>query len=203
MDHLLCAGLSQISQDASKLTERENTTMTSDSVAPLNEERARLLTEFLERNSSLHIYTRSIAVAQNSIFFLGRSGVNKSLGLITGNETLLGKFSGSFTGIQLDGQPKTLVLCPTISANAAALRSTFPFLTPTTLGLKKSAGCGDRLGLATPGHIRALRHSTMAGILAQQSIRENARTGRTPQEVMDDALWGIFEEGWRDGFGAD
>jgi hypothetical protein len=40
-------------------------------------------------------------------------------------------------------------------------------------------------------------------MLAQQSIRENARTGRTPQEVMDDALWGIFQEGWRDGFGAD
>src|SRR4030095_7620012 len=40
-------------------------------------------------------------------------------------------------------------------------------------------------------------------IFAQQSMRENARTGRTPQQVMDDALWGIFQEGWRDGFGAD
>src|SRR4029450_11145225 len=39
-------------------------------------------------------------------------------------------------------------------------------------------------------------------IFAQQSIRENARTGRTPQEVMDDALWGTFEEGWTSGFGA-
>ena len=177
--------------------------MTSDSVAPLNEERARLLTEFLERTAGLQIYTRSLALARNSIFFLGRSGVNKSLGLITDDEILLGNFSGSSTEIRLDDQPKTLLLCATTSANAAALRSIFPFLTPQTLGLKKSAGCGDRLGLATPGHIRALRHSTMAGILAQQSIRENARTGRTPQEVMDDALWGIFEEGWRDGFGAD
>jgi hypothetical protein len=43
----------------------------------------------------------------------------------------------------------------------------------------------------------------MAPILAQQSIRENFRTGRTPQQVMDEALWGIFQEGWRDGFGAD
>jgi tagaturonate epimerase len=25
---------------------------------------------------------------------------------------------------------------------------------------------------------------------AQQSVRENARTGRTPQHVMDEALWG-------------
>ncbi|HKC87450.1 MAG TPA: tagaturonate epimerase family protein, partial [Blastocatellia bacterium] len=74
---------------------------------------------------------------------------------------------------------------------------------PRPLGLKKSAGCGDRLGLATPGHIRAIRRSSMAPILAQQSIRENARTGRTPQQVMDDAMWGVFQEGWRDGFGAD
>src|SRR4030095_11407881 len=36
-----------------------------------------------------------------------------------------------------------------------------------------------------------------------QSIRESARTGRNPQEVMDDALWGVLQEGWRDGFGAD
>ena len=71
-------------------------------------------------------------------------------------------------------------------------------------------GCGDRLGFATPGHIRALRAvspeggpPSMALICAQQSIRENARTGRTPQQVMDDTMWGVLREGWRFGFGAD
>ena len=34
-------------------------------------------------------------------------------------------------------------------------------------------------------------------------MRENARTGRTPQEVIDDATWGVFQEGWREGYGAD
>jgi hypothetical protein len=29
------------------------------------------------------------------------------------------------------------------------------------------------------------------------------RTGRTPQQVMDDAMWGVFEEGWQGGFGSD
>ena len=38
---------------------------------------------------------------------------------------------------------------------------------------------------------------------AQQSIREMTRTGRTAQQVMDDAMWGVFAEGWRSGFGAD
>ena len=40
-------------------------------------------------------------------------------------------------------------------------------------------------------------------IFAQQSIREMVRTGRTPDEVMDAATWGIFQEGWREGAGAD
>jgi hypothetical protein len=34
-------------------------------------------------------------------------------------------------------------------------------------------------------------------------MREMARTGRTPQLVMDNATWGIFQEGWREGIGAD
>ena len=78
-----------------------------------------------------------------------------------------------------------------------------PFLVAQPLGLRKAAGCGDRLGLATPGHLWAVRKFSMAPILAQQSMRENARTLRTPQEVMDDAMWGVFQEGWCEGFGAD
>ncbi len=64
---------------------------------------------------------------------------------------------------------------------------------------------GDRLGLATPGHVQAVRAvgGAIAPIFAQQSIREMARTGRTPQQVMDDATWGTFQEGWQEGVGAD
>jgi len=29
------------------------------------------------------------------------------------------------------------------------------------------------------------------------------RTGRSPQEVLNDATWGVFAEGWQEGFGAD
>ena len=47
------------------------------------------------------------------------------------------------------------------------------------------------------------RRPAIAPIFPQQSIREMTRTGRTPIEVMDDATWGQFAEGWRDGTGAD
>jgi hypothetical protein len=97
-----------------------------------------------------------------------------------------------------------LLVCPLTAENAAVLRERLPWLRPQPLGLKRSVGCGDRLGLATPGHIRAVRRAgDFAPILAQQSMRENARTGRTPQAVLDDAMWGVLQEGWRGPWGAD
>ncbi len=168
---------------------------------PLDEDEAGQLALALGRLSGLQVYPRSIACARNALFFLGRKGSSKSLGIVHSDSTPPAGFRGSSQKINVDGH--SLTLCETAPENAAAMRSIFSFLVPRPLGLKKSAGCGDRLGLATPGHIRAIRRSSMAPILAQQSIRENTRTGRTPQQVMDDAMWGVFQEGWRDGFGAD
>ncbi len=73
------------------------------------------------------------------------------------------------------------------------------------LGLSPSFGFGDRIGLATPGHVAAM-HRAGAGILPifpQQSIREMARTGRTPINVMSDALKGAKKAGWMGLMGAD
>ncbi len=113
---------------------------------------------------------------------------------------------GSFTG-EPHG-PSGLLLCPTSPENLAALRELVPWLRPATLGLRTSAGFGDRLGLATPGHIRAIQRvpggsDRIAPVFAQQSVRENARTGRTPQQVLDDATWGVLQAGWRRPWGAD
>ncbi len=98
-----------------------------------------------------------------------------------------------------------VLIGPRSPRNAAALRKHLPWLRPCPLGLRTSAGLGDRLGLATPGHVRALRAvgGRIAAIFPQQSIREMTRTGRTPLQVVDDATWGMFAEGWRDGTGAD
>jgi hypothetical protein len=105
----------------------------------------------------------------------------------------------------LEGERRgELLVCPLTAENAVALRQWLPWLRPQPLGLKRSVGCGDRLGLATPGHIRAVRRAgDFAPILAQQSMRENARTGRTPQAVLDDAMWGVLQEGWHEPWGAD
>lgn len=74
-----------------------------------------------------------------------------------------------------------------------------------TLGLNPSFGFGDRTGLATPGHVAAMRQdgAGIQPIFPQQSIREMARTQRTPVQVMEDALRGAAEAGWTDVTGAD
>lgn len=183
---------------------------------PLPDEEAQTLAAELSRLSGLQqVYPRSITATQRGLLFLGQRDGQKVLGLLAAAgskaEKILagGGFSGSSTPVTVEAAQLRLHLGAPTPEHAAALRGLLPFLVARPLGLQKSAGCGDRLGLATPGHIRALRStfagstSTMAPILAQQSIRENARTGRTPQQVMDDAMWGALQEGWRDGFGAD
>ena len=73
------------------------------------------------------------------------------------------------------------------------------------LGLAPSFGFGDRTGLATPGHVAAMKRcgGSMTAIYPQQSIREMTRTQRTPQEVMDDAMAGAEAAGWTGDIGAD
>ena len=146
----------------------------------------------LEQLTGLTIYLNSVVEADGVTYFLARSEMGKCLGI-------MGEAAG-FEGDRRDN----ITLCPLTAANAAALREKLPWLRPQPLGLRTSVGFGDRLGLATPGHVRAARKAAgIAPIFAQQSMRENARTGRTPQQVMDDAMWGVFQEGWREPWGAD
>ena len=71
------------------------------------------------------------------------------------------------------------------------------------LGLSPSFGFGDRIGLATPGHIAAVKSTKFAPVFAQQSVRENTRTGRTLQHVMDDAKRAVDAAQWEAPWGAD
>ena len=74
---------------------------------------------------------------------------------------------------------------------------------PVPLGLKKSFGFGDRLGLATPGHFAAVRKFDFAPIFAQQSIREMERTQRTAEEIMQAAMSALAKLGYDKPWGAD
>lgn len=152
--------------------------------------------------NDLDLLPRSAVSVEDAEFGLAREENNLRLAVLasTGSPVLAG-----LEGERSRRGSRTLLLGPTSDTNLAALRALLPWLRPQTLGLRTSAGLGDRLGLATPGHVRALRAAGggISPVFAQQSIREMERTGRSPWEVMDDATWGVFAEGWRDGFGAD
>jgi len=148
---------------------------------------------------SLQFLPTSKVEAASAEWALAREGGTTKLVIApkAGAEAALAGFEGD----RSDG----ILVGPTSPGNAAALRSRLAWLRPRTLDTQTSAGLGDRLGLATPGHVRAVRRvgGGIAPIFPQQSIREMARTNRTPVEVMDDATWGMFAEGWKDGTGAD
>jgi hypothetical protein len=62
---------------------------------------------------------------------------------------------------------------------------------------------GDRLGIATPGHIKVFENRDVYPIFAQQSIRELNLTNRTYEDVLDAASFAVFRENFTRGFGAD
>ena len=152
--------------------------------------------------TNLELISRSMIRQDGVEFALARAGSHQHL-LIYAPST--SKVLDFFTGESATIVDRTLLVCPLSSQNAKGLRLALPWLRPQPLGLSTSAGLGDRLGLATPGHVRAIRATgnCIVPIFAQQSIRENTRTGRTPRQVLDDATWGMFAEGWQDKFGAD
>ena len=143
----------------------------------------------------LPIYADSVVESSATRYFLvhARAGKPRMIGIA-------GDAAGFAGGERGAGG---VTLAPLTAGNAAHLRMRLPWLRPQPLGLRTCAGVGDRLGLATPGHVHAVRGTGLAPVFAQQSVRENARTGRTPQDVLDDAMWGVFQEGWREPWGAD
>jgi hypothetical protein len=172
---------------------------------PFAESESQQLAPELTQLTGAQAYPRSITANARGIYFLARQQNNKRLAILSDAEMDWAGFHGEQSTRYDNSRAFRLLLCPLDSQNAAALRATLPWLQPQVLGLKKSVGLGDRLGLATPGHVRAVRAcgTGIAPIFAQQSIREMTRTHRTPQQVLDDAMWGVFQEGWRAGYGAD
>ncbi|NUN98240.1 MAG: hypothetical protein HUU16_18915, partial [Candidatus Omnitrophica bacterium] len=96
---------------------------------------------------------------------------------------------------------------PKLLQQLHALWEAKPWTRPRPCGLSSSMGYGDRLGLATPGHIRAHcrvgLEARVTPLFAQQSGREMERIGRSPAAVMLDAARAAEEADYRHPWGAD
>ena len=148
------------------------------------------------------IYPASIHLVAGAIVAMGRDENGRKLLILADGEK---KLPAGFAGekIFLDTNECGLV-APLSAENAAALHRHFPWCSPRSLRNERtSIGCGDRLGLATAGQLRAAKKFRLAPVLAQQSMRELTMTERTFREVVDDATFMVFSEDYREGYGAD
>jgi len=148
-------------------------------------------------------YPSSIKEKKNNFFFLVRGENHKYL-IIAGDSEVSGNFEGkNLHKLKLNDNILPVKIAYLNHHNLTLLQKFFPHLSPSTCGSRASFGTGDRLGITTPAHIRAFGGKSIFPVLAQQSVRENSRTGRNFQKVLDDAIWGSFEAGYEGPFGAD
>ncbi|MDR1325918.1 MAG: tagaturonate epimerase family protein [Treponema sp.] len=145
-------------------------------------------------------YEKSIQQAGTSIVFMAYEGEQDIIVVAPGKGAEYAANPG-FTGTE---QREGTITAPLNHNNAEILRKLFPFTAPVR-GLRKNRtfGVGDRLGIATPGHIRVFEKNDVFPIFAQQSIRELNLTGRTYEDVLDAVSFAVFREGFTKGFGAD
>lgn len=147
-------------------------------------------------SNQIHVYPRSIQRFENTSILMIRKEGKKYL-LVTGESTLLDELEGDLVKEQAK-------LCSLTHENRLVLNRYFEFTKPVAFGKDvPTMGLGDRLGLASPGHIEAIRYTDMKPILAQQSIRELTLTNRGMTDIVDAASYAVFQEGYTGGFGAD
>lgn len=95
-------------------------------------------------------------------------------------------------------------VCDLNHHNRLLLNKYLSFTVPVALGKDiASIGLGDRLGIASPLYIRAIKGREVKPVLAQQSIRELDLMGRNMRDLLDTTCFAVFQEGYRSGFGAD
>jgi tagaturonate epimerase len=145
------------------------------------------------------VYAGSICYINGFFYFISVDNGNKVL-VIYGK----GSLPNGFKGCEIVIGDNKARICPMTNENCRALHEAFPFTLPVNhKGKAITIGLGDRLGLASAGHIRLIKDADVFPVLAQQSIRELNLTGRTYEDVLCDVSWAVFQEGYQKGFGAD
>jgi len=168
-----------------------------DLVPALADHEAETVARELTGLSGLTVYPRSIAARGGRVYFLGRRNLEKLLCIVSRSD------AAEYQGESSACEHGLLKRCPTDSGNASVLRATLHYTAPVLTGDRQTIATGDLLGLATPGHIRAVRGGDLTPILAQQSMNGPSSALRSPEDVIDSVTWGVFEEGFRNGFGAE
>ena len=125
---------------------------------------------------------------------------------LAGSRALLvfGDTPNGFTGKQIIHNGFEGWFCPLTIENSLRLRELLPYTNPSRIIKERcTLGTGDRLDIASPGHIKAVEQYESAPVLAQQSMRELTLTGRNYRDAVSAAAWAVFQTGYRSPWGAD
>ncbi|WP_228275635.1 tagaturonate epimerase family protein [Gracilibacillus oryzae] len=141
------------------------------------------------------VYESSFEQKNGTNLVMVKSGTDKYL-LAAGESDLFNELNGENSG---SGK-----VCALSHENRLVLNKYFDYTVPQAFGTEiATMGLGDRLGVASPGHIETTRNRKVKPILAQQSIRELTLLNRTMTDILDAASFAVFQEGYKDGYGAD
>ncbi len=145
---------------------------------------------------SVKVYEKSYQQYEDVHLLMVKVDTEKYL-VVAGQGTLFDEL----TGEQLTDNSK---VCPLTHENRLVINRYFDFTVPRAFGTKiATIGLGDRLGLASPGHIQTIEGRKVKPVLAQQSIRELTLTNRSMEDMLDAAAFAVFQEGYQGGYGAD
>ncbi|MGB9809889.1 MAG: tagaturonate epimerase family protein, partial [Caldanaerobacter sp.] len=149
-----------------------------------------------------YFYEKSFRKLSEDIYiFVVKKANEKSIGLLTqGDFTLSSPYFTERKYLKEIGY--YLNLYPLTYENFVILKDKFS-IAPSPCNKKVSFGMGDRLGLVTAAHIRAIENYDVFPVLAQQSPRELMKTHRSFKEAILKAILGVLEEGYTGKFGAD
>jgi hypothetical protein len=143
----------------------------------------------------MKLYQNSVGQCGPTRFFMAKGDGGKMLFAFGG-----GPLHDALCGEAREG----CKACPVSHENRLVLNRFLGYTNPVAFGRQTATvGLGDRLGLAAPGHIRAIKGRGVKPVLAQQSIRELDLTGRTYEDVLDAVCFAVIQEGYTGGFGAD
>ncbi len=145
------------------------------------------------------IYSGSLNQVGNALIMMVYDDTQKYL-IMIGEDARLANLNGREEIIK----GEKIKVCPITNENCRVIRNIFIYTNPQAhKGKKITIGLGDRLGLASTGHIQTVKDLDVFPVLAQQSIRELNLTGRNYEDVLSSAAWAVFQEGYKKGYGAD
>ncbi len=150
------------------------------------------------------IYKNSFHQHNETIFFLCKDNKKKFFGEISNKKDLILK--NSFKDIikfEFDNKIVYIRLFEASKENAKIIIPFFPYLKPKKINKKSSFGFGDRIGNTSGIHSKLANSYDIFPIFAQQSVREITKSSKKIEDILHDAVIGVFQSGFKNDWGAD